>query len=212
MLLCVLIYWVQLSIHPSYQGPVYPAIGKVRIKDWDFLWKTGLSLWVNPWKVLQIFLYSSKQNTKARTLKNPFLSQHLIHLPSVTMGSACLTSPYHSLYTEKSQDLSPLKFQHAACKLFLCLCMMAVPSLCLFSFSLSVHCLSDVSSWSCWLPWEAAPTFACSNRHPTPRPPDERRSVILGLGDCPCRLPFSLPELHRKRVPPGSVICSASFI
>ena len=115
MLLCLLIYWVQLCIPPSYQGPVHPVIRKVRIKDWDFLWKTGLSLWVNPWKVLQIFLYSSKQNTKARTLKYPFPSQHLTCLQSVMMGFACstpLTIPY--TLEKKSRSLS---LEVSACSL-----------------------------------------------------------------------------------------------
>lgn len=50
------------------------------------------------------------------------------------------------------QDLSPLKFQHEAGKLFLSLHIMAIPSLWLLFFSLHVHCLLDVVSWSCWLP------------------------------------------------------------
>lgn len=37
------------------------------------------------------------------------------------------------------------------------LCIYGVPSLCLFFFSPSLHCLPDVIAWSYWIPEDAAP-------------------------------------------------------
>lgn len=113
------------------------------------------------------------------------------------------------------QDLSPQKFRHEACKLFLSLCSMAVPSLCLFFFWVFPACFYYLEQW---LPRDTAPKPApwiLLKRVPTPSPPPCPfwwvKKVVLSLGGPPPSTSFISPKASLQNLPSSFAVCFPPF-